>query len=97
MVVVNLANLMTNHRNLFYAGVATATSGLLFLYKSVKIFNLRQKYKHIPGPPTHGIFGFYFGNLDLIVKATNDGRILADLVVEWYFIYNWAKRLSKYA
>ncbi len=83
MVVVDLANLITNHRNLLYAGLATATSGLLFLYKSVKIFKLRQKYKHIPGPPSKGIFGFYFGNLDLIVKATNDGKILADLVVEW--------------
>ena len=83
MVVASLANLIAKHRNLFYAGLATATSCMLFLYKSVKIFKLRQTYKHIPGPPTNGIFGFYFGNLDLIIKNTNDGKILADLVVEW--------------
>ena len=34
----------------------------LFSYYSLKKYLLRQKYKHIPGPPANGLLGFYFGN-----------------------------------
>ena len=34
----------------------------LFSYYSLKKYLLRQKYKHIPGPPANGLLGFYFGS-----------------------------------
>ena len=35
----------------------------LFTYYTIKIYFLRKKYEHIPGPPANGILGFYFGNV----------------------------------
>nr|QUF59390.1 cytochrome p450 CYP3049F1 [Brachionus angularis] len=53
-----------------------------FLYKTMKIYLLRKKYSHLPGPKTNGIIGFYMGNLDLAIKYLNEGKILADLMLE---------------
>jgi hypothetical protein len=55
----------------------------LFCYKTFKIYLARKKFRHIPGPPTHGILGFYLGNLDELVAVMNSGKILADLILEW--------------
>ena len=33
------------------------------IYYTIKIYNLRKRYAHIPGPPANGIIGFYLGNL----------------------------------
>jgi hypothetical protein len=67
------------------------TAGLLataigyFSYVTLKIFNLRRKYAHIPGPPTKGIIGFYFGNfLEIIYNEKVNKRVTNDLVLDWY-------------
>jgi hypothetical protein len=55
----------------------------LFSYYSLKKYLLRQKYKHIPGPPANGLLGFYFGNtLDLFNKK-RQGIELIDVFTEW--------------
>ncbi len=61
-----------------------STSVGLFVYKTIQIYRMRKKYRHIPGPPTKGIIGFYMGNLDQAVQIMKDGKILSDLINEWY-------------
>ena len=70
-----------NKRELLLA----CTSSLICLigYKTFRIYLNRKKFKHIPGPPTKGILGFYLGNLDEIVRTMKSGRILADLTNDW--------------
>ena len=68
-----------NKLNLAIAGSVIS----LFCYKTFKIYLARKKFRHIPGPPTHGILGFYLGNLDELVKVMSSGKILADLILEW--------------
>ena len=55
----------------------------LFTFKTIKIYFLRKKYAHIPGPPTRGLIGFYMGNLDQAIHVMKNGKILADLINEW--------------
>lgn len=55
---------------------------LILAYKTVKIYLLRRKYRHIPGPPTNGLFGFYMGNLDIAAKIMKEGKVFADLMLE---------------
>jgi len=70
-----------NKKELF---IACAGSILCLVgYKTFRIYLARKKFKHIPGPPTKGILGFYLGNLDQIVNTMKNGRILADLTDEW--------------
>nr|QVK45596.1 cytochrome P450 [Brachionus paranguensis] len=65
--------------------LALAASFLLFIfgYFVLKQHLYRQKYSHIPGPPTKGIIEFLFGNFNSIVKCLADGNILPDLYVQW--------------
>lgn len=58
-------------------------TGLAFLaYKTFKIYLLRRKYRHIPGPKTKGILGFYLGNV-LDIKNLPKNKIFPDLVADW--------------
>ncbi len=41
----------------------------------------QKKYRHIPGPPADGIFGFFFGNI-LEIKSNNN-KLLLNKVAEW--------------
>ncbi len=54
----------------------------LFSYYTLKKYLLRQKYKHIPGPPANGIIGFYFGNSFDLFNKKRQGIELIDLFVE---------------
>lgn len=54
-----------------------------FAYKTVQIYLIRRKYRHIPGPPTKGILGFYFGHLNEATTAFRNGQILDSLFTEW--------------
>ena len=65
---------------LFLAGISTILVGY-FTYYTLKIYFLRQKYKHIPGPPSNGILGFYFGNILEIKRSSN--KLLMNQVAEW--------------
>lgn len=60
---------------------------VLLAYHTVKMYILRRKYRHIPGPATKGIIGFYMGNLDLALKVMNDGKIFADWMLELSYQY----------
>jgi hypothetical protein len=61
----------------------TALVGL-FSYHTYKIYSLRQKYKHIPGPPANGLLGFYFGNTIELLSKKRQGMVLVDVYNEWY-------------
>jgi hypothetical protein len=65
---------------LFLAGISTILVGH-FIHYTLKIYFLRQKYRHIPGPPADGIFGFFFGNI-LEIKSNNN-KLLLNKVAEW--------------
>ena len=68
------------------ASCLVAASVVLFSYYTVKIYLLRSRYSHIPGPGTKGIFGFYLGNvLDLRKTVHKDKKIADDLILEWFF------------
>ena len=54
-----------------------------FIYKTLKIYIIRRKYRHVPGPKTKGILGFYLGNLDEAIRVLNEGKIFSDLMNEW--------------
>lgn len=60
---------------------------LTFLRYSLKIYHLRQKYKHIPGPPANGILGFYLGNYLEIREYQSKDKLVMDKVLEWYTSY----------
>nr|UOU03255.1 cytochrome P450 3049B1-3 [Brachionus rubens] len=53
-----------------------------FAYKTIQIYLLRRRYRHIPGPETKGILGFYLGNSSDVVDSRKNG-MYPDLVVEW--------------
>ena len=55
-------------------------------YFTVQIYILRQKYQHIPGPPSNGILGFYLGNLiELMIDTRYKKRIMNETFLRWYF------------
>nr|AHL88993.1 cytochrome p450 3049B1 [Brachionus koreanus] len=54
----------------------------LFAYKTLKIYLLRRKYRHIPGPATKGLLGFYLGNV-LDIKNLPKNKIFPELVADW--------------
>ena len=58
----------------------------VFTYYTVKIYQLRQKYKHIPGPPANGLIGFYLGNTPEIVRKKREGKDLVEIWIEWFKI-----------
>ena len=64
--------------------ISTGSLACFISYKTLKIYLNRRKFRHLPGPPTKGIFGFFLGNLDQIVATMKSGRILADLTSDWY-------------
>ena len=65
--------------------VIASASVSFFVYKTFQIYRMRKRYEHIPGPPTPpGILGFYLGNLQKIAYTMSNGKLLADLMIEWY-------------
>ena len=48
----SLIKLDSNVRNAVKIGVGVV--GVYWFYKTVKIYVMRRKYAHIPGPPTSG-------------------------------------------
>lgn len=74
--------------------ILTASLGTLvlslFTYYSYKIYRLRKKYEHIPGPPANGIIGFYLGNLFDYVKTLYNSKLANDLVLEWLFFFPYS-------
>lgn len=63
--------------------VAVFAAILFIVAKTIKIYLLRKKYSHLPGPPAKGILGFYLGNLKQVVHTVNNNKILCDLMIEW--------------
>lgn len=55
-----------------------------FIYFTIQLYFYKLKFKHIPGPPVHGLFGFYTGNLQQIIEADKKGMVLSDILNEWY-------------
>ena len=55
---------------------------VLFVYFTVKIYLLRRKFIHIPGPPTKGILGFYLGNI-AYSKNMFENKIATQIFSEW--------------
>jgi hypothetical protein len=67
--------------NLIISSLITAAVGL-FSYGTVKMYSLRSRYRHIPGPPTKGILGFYLGNIFEIAKAFQEKKLIDDVILE---------------
>jgi hypothetical protein len=64
--------------------ISIVLTGGFCLYKTVKIYRLRKKYSHLPGPPANGLLGFYLGNLREAIKAINEKKVLSDLMHQWF-------------
>jgi hypothetical protein len=61
-----------------------AISTCYFTHYTYKIYKLRQKYNHLPGPPANGILGFYFGNTFQVVSMIRGKNImLIEVMEEW--------------
>lgn len=66
------------------AGLVTVVVGYLGNV-TLRIYNLRRKYAHIPGPPANGLVGFFLGNfLDVIYNESVRKRVTNDLVLDWF-------------
>ena len=61
-------------------------------YKTVEIFLNRRKYRHIPGPPTKGLLGFFIGNLVEFTQAMSDGKLIDDVFFEWLFYFHFLQK-----
>nr|UOU03248.1 cytochrome P450 3049E2-2 [Brachionus rubens] len=59
----------------------------LIAYKTFKIYLMRRKYKHIPGPKTKGILEFFIGQYITINKYTSQNKVIGQLQQEWAKIY----------
>lgn len=55
-------------------------------YLTVKVYFLRRKYRHLPGPSSKGLIGFYFGQYFTITRHISK-NILQELHLEWSKIY----------
>ena len=64
-------------------GILAGLTASFILYKAGKIYLTRRKYRHIPGPKTNGILGFFFGNTSDIIRLKNEGKVFADFLTEW--------------
>lgn len=71
---------------IFLSSVITIFIGFI-TYFTFKIYNLRKKYSHIPGPVTKGILGFYFGNMFDFIKNKQKNRVDNDLIIDWLNLY----------
>nr|QEV83798.1 cytochrome P450 [Brachionus rotundiformis] len=60
---------------------------IFFAYKTYKIYAIRKKYSHIPGPKTKGVIGFYLGNLSEALKYIKGGKLLADMMLDMCYEY----------
>jgi hypothetical protein len=65
--------------------VATLASSYT-IYKTIQIYLIRRKYRHIPGPSANGLLGFYLGNVIDMPKYLNNQKIYNDFIADWYFI-----------
>ena len=70
--------------NLIISSLATAVVGL-FSYGTIKMYLLRSRYRHIPGPTTKGILGFFFGNVLQVAKTLKDKKLIDDFILEELF------------
>ena len=68
--------------NIIISSALTTLVGL-FSYYSLKKYLLRQKYRHIPGPPANGLLGFYLGNTIELLSKKRQGIELIDVFTEW--------------
>lgn len=55
-------------------------------YYTVKVYFLRRKYSHLPGPRSKGLIDFYFGQYFTITRHMSN-NILQELHLEWFRIY----------
>ena len=67
---------------LIAASLATVLISFITFF-TLKIYEIRKRYSHIPGPPTKGILGFYLGNAIELVQNEKKKRVAADLVLDW--------------
>ena len=52
-------------------------------YVTLNIYMARRRYAHIPGPPTRGFLGFYFGHTFEIVRAKEKQICFLEICDEW--------------
>jgi hypothetical protein len=55
----------------------------IFAYWTLRIYLNRRKFRHIPGPPTKGILGFYFGNMTEVLAGLRNDELFNDIVLKW--------------
>nr|QEV83801.1 cytochrome P450 [Brachionus rotundiformis] len=55
---------------------------IIFVYKTCQIYLLRQRYRHIPGPKTNGLLGFYLGNIPELKELVKH-KMVPDILADW--------------
>ena len=74
---------MTYSKMMTFGTVSVGAVFTYFLYKTLNIYLKRRRYRHIPGPQSNGILGFYLGNYIEWKKAENNGMMPLDLMDQW--------------
>lgn len=62
--------------------LSICASLILLVYKTIKLYLLRQKYSHIPGPKTNGLLGFYLANIPEL-KELVKLKMVPDILTDW--------------
>lgn len=71
----------------YLPGLIGGTITAIWAYYTISMYLLRRKYRHIPGPKSSGILGFYLGNFSEAKKTMLKGKIFEDQVLEWHAKY----------
>ncbi len=66
----------------FLALLAGSCSSI-FAYWTLRTYLNRRKFRHIPGPSTRGITGFYFGNVLEILESLKNDELANDVILKW--------------
>jgi hypothetical protein len=54
-----------------------------FAYWTLITYLERRKYRHIPGPPTKGILGFYFGHASELIENEKQKKMFYEMMLTW--------------
>ena len=68
---------------IFLFTIALGILVIFFFRLTYQIYTMRKKFAHIPGPATHGVLGFYLGNVSDLVNSAMEGVVLPELTLRW--------------
>jgi hypothetical protein len=63
--------------------LSLSSAGAFVVYYIGKCLWNKYKFRHIPGPPAHGVLGFLLGNIANIKDKLDRGEVFYQIAWEW--------------